>query len=395
MNDAVIVSGARTPVGRFGGSFKDISAPDLGAIAIKAAIERAGISPEMVDEVVLGNAIQAAEAGYAARLASLKSGIPHDTPTIAVNRQCSSGLEAINMAAQLVRTGEAEIVVAGGTENMSQVPFLIEYKARFDGLRMGNSQLVDGLTEGLGCPVNRYHMGVTAENVAERFSVSRSDQDELALISHHRASTAISQGRFSGQITEVSVPQRRGDSIIVTEDEGPRADTTIEGLANLRPVFKKDGTVTAGNASSINDGSAAVVMMSAAKAADLGLKPRMKWHTRGIAGVEPAVMGTGPVPAVEKAMKKSGMSVGDIDVIELNEAFASQALYCIRELDLDIDRTNINGSGISLGHPVGATGAIMTVKLMEEMERSDSSTGLVTMCVGGGQGVATIFERLN
>ena len=395
MNDAVIVSGARTPVGRFGGAFKDVSAPDLGAIAIKAAIERAGISPDMVDEVVLGNAIQAAEAGYAARLASLKSGIPHETPTIAVNRQCSSGLEAINMAAQLVRTGEAEIVVAGGTENMSQVPFLIEYRARFDGLRMGNSQLVDGLTEGLGCPVNRYHMGVTAENVAERFSVSRSDQDELALISHHRASNAITQGRFSDQITEVSVPQRRGDAVIVTEDEGPRADTTIEGLANLRPVFKKDGTVTAGNASSINDGSAAVVMMSATKAADLGLKPRMKWHTRGIAGVEPAVMGTGPVPAVEKAMKKSGMSVDDIDVIELNEAFASQALYCIRELDLDIDRTNINGSGISLGHPGGATGAIMTVKLMEEMERSDSSTGLVTMCVGGGQGVATIFERLN
>ena len=395
MNDAVIVSGARTPVGRFGGAFKDVSAPDLGAIAIKAAIERAGISPDMVDEVVLGNAIQAAEAGYAARLASLKSGIPHETPTIAVNRQCSSGLEAINMAAQLVRTGEAEIVVAGGTENMSQVPFLIEYRARFDGLRMGNSQLVDGLTEGLGCPVNRYHMGVTAENVAERFSVSRSDQDELALISHHRASSAITQGRFSDQITEVPVPQRRGDAVIVTEDEGPRADTTIEGLANLRPVFKKDGTVTAGNASSINDGSAAIVMMSATKAADLGLKPRMKWHTRGIAGVEPAVMGTGPVPAVEKAMKKSGMSVDDIDVIELNEAFASQALYCIRELDLDIDRTNINGSGISLGHPVGATGAIMTVKLMEEMERSDSSTGLVTMCVGGGQGVATIFERLN
>ena len=395
MNAAVIVSGARTPVGRFGGAFKDVSAPDLGAIAIKAAIERAGISPDLVDEVVLGNAIEAAEAGYAARLASLKSGIPHETPTIAVNRQCSSGLEAINMAAQLVRTGEAEIVVAGGTENMSQVPFLIEYRARFDGLRMGNSQLVDGLTEGLGCPVNRYHMGVTAENVAERFSVSRSDQDELALISHHRASNAITQGRFSDQITEVSVPQRRGDAVIVTEDEGPRADTTIEGLANLRPVFKKDGTVTAGNASSINDGSAAVVMMSATKAADLGLKPRMKWHTRGIAGVEPAVMGTGPVPAVEKAMKKSGMSVDDIDVIELNEAFASQALYCIRELDLDIDRTNINGSGISLGHPVGATGAIMTVKLMEEMERSDSSTGLVTMCVGGGQGVATIFERLN
>ena len=395
MNDAVIVSGSRTPVGRFGGAFKDLGAPDLGAIAIKSALEKAGISPDMVEEVIIGNAIQSAEAGYAARLASLKSGIPHDTPTIAVNRQCSSGLEAINMAAQLIRTGEAEIVVAGGTENMSQVPFLIEYQARFDGLRMGNSQLIDGLTEGLGCPVNRYHMGVTAENVAERFSVSREDQDELAAISHQRASMAMSEGRFSNQITEVSVPQRKGDPTVVTEDEGPRPETTIESLATLRPVFKKDGTVTAGNASSINDGAAAVVMMSSRKAAELGLKPRMKWQTRGIAGVEPAVMGTGPVPAVEKAMKKSGMAVNDLDIIELNEAFASQALYCIRELDLDLEKTNVNGSGISLGHPVGATGAIMTVKLMEEMERSDSSTGLVTMCVGGGQGVATIFERLN
>ena len=395
MNDAVIVSGSRTPVGRFGGAFKDLGAPDLGAIAIKSALEKAGISPDMVEEVIIGNAIQSAEAGYAARLASLKSGIPHDTPTIAVNRQCSSGLEAINMAAQLIRTGEAEIVVAGGTENMSQVPFLIEYQARFDGLRMGNSQLIDGLTEGLGCPVNRYHMGVTAENVAERFSVSRGDRDELAAISHQRASMAMSEGRFSNQITEVSVPQRKGDPMVVTEDEGPRPETTIESLATLRPVFKKDGTVTAGNASSINDGAAAVVMMSSKKAAELGLKPRMKWQTRGIAGVEPAVMGTGPVPAVEKAMKKSGMAVNDLDIIELNEAFASQALYCIRELDLDLEKTNVNGSGISLGHPVGATGAIMTVKLMEEMERSDSSTGLVTMCVGGGQGVATIFERLN
>lgn len=395
MNDAVIVSGSRTPVGRFGGAFKDLSAPDLGAIAIKSALEKAGISPDMVEEVIIGNAIQSAEAGYAARLASLKSGIPHDTPTIAVNRQCSSGLEAINMAAQLIRTGEAEIVVAGGTENMSQVPFLIEYQARFDGLRMGNSQLIDGLTEGLGCPVNRYHMGVTAENVAERFSVSREDQDELAAISHQRASMAMSEGRFTNQITEVSVPQRKGDPMVVTEDEGPRPETTIESLATLRPVFKKDGTVTAGNASSINDGAAAVVMMSSKKATELGLKPRMKWQTRGIAGVEPAVMGTGPVPAVEKAMKKSGMAVNDLDIIELNEAFASQALYCIRELDLNLEKTNVNGSGISLGHPVGATGAIMTVKLMEEMERSDSSTGLVTMCVGGGQGVATIFERLN
>tara|TARA_B100000749_G_C18403457_1_gene455845 strand:+ start:80 stop:1267 length:1188 start_codon:yes stop_codon:yes gene_type:complete len=395
MKDAVIVSGARTPVGRFGGAFKDVSAPDLGSQAIKAALERAGITPDMVDEVVIGNAVQAAEAGYAARLASLKSGIPHDVPTIAINRQCSSGLEAINMAAQLIRTGEAEIAVAGGTENMSQVPYMIEYQARFDGLRMGNSTLVDGLTEGLGCPVNRYHMGVTAENVAERFGVSRKDQDELAFISHQRASTAASEGRFTNQITEIEVQQRRSDPVTVSEDEGPRADTTIESLSVLRPVFKKDGTVTAGNASSINDGAAAVVMMSAEKAAALGLKPRMKWHTRGVAGVDPAIMGIGPVPAVQKALGKAGMEVSDIDVIELNEAFASQALYCMRELNLDIDKTNPNGSGISLGHPVGATGAIMTVKIMEEMERSNANLGLVTMCVGGGQGVATVFERLN
>ena len=395
MKDAVIVSGARTPVGRFGGAFKDVSAPELGSQAIKAALERAGITPDMVDEVVIGNAVQAAEAGYAARLASLKSGIPHDVPTIAINRQCSSGLEAINMAAQLIRTGEAEIAVAGGTENMSQVPYMIEYQARFDGLRMGNSTLVDGLTEGLGCPVNRYHMGVTAENVAERFGVSRKDQDELAFISHQRASTAASEGRFTNQITEIEVQQRRSDPVTVSEDEGPRADTTIESLSVLRPVFKKDGTVTAGNASSINDGAAAVVMMSAERAAALGLKPRMKWHTRGVAGVDPAIMGIGPVPAVQKALGKAGMEVSDIDVIELNEAFASQALYCMRELNLDIDKTNPNGSGISLGHPVGATGAIMTVKIMEEMERSNANLGLVTMCVGGGQGVATVFERLN
>ena len=392
---AVIVSGARTPVGKFGGAFKDISAPDLGATAIKAALERAGISPDMVDEVVLGNAIQSAEAGYAARLASLKSGIPYEVPTIAVNRQCSSGLEAINIAAQLIRTGEAEIAVAGGTENMSQVPFLIEYQARFDGIRMGNSTLVDGLTEGLGCPVNRYHMGVTAENVAERFAVSRASQDELAVLSHIRASHAVESGRFDSQIVNVEVPQRKSDPVIVNRDEGPRAETTIEGLSGLRPVFKKDGSVTAGNASSINDGADALVLMTVEKAAELGLTPRMKWHTRGVAGVEPAIMGTGPVPAVQKVVTKAGMNINDIDVIELNEAFASQALYCIRELDLDIEKTNPNGSGISLGHPVGATGAIMTVKLMEEMERSDTNIGLVTMCVGGGQGVATVFERLN
>ena len=395
MRNAVIVSGARTPVGRFGGAFKDISAPDLGAAAIKTALDRAGITADMVDEVVIGNAIQAAEAGYAARLASIRSGIPHETPTMAINRQCSSGLEAINVGAQLIKTGEAEIVVAGGAENMSQVPFLVNYQARFDGLRMGDSTLRDGLTDGLGCPVNRYHMGVTAENVAEQFDVSREDQDELAMISHQRAVAAIGNGKFESQITDIEVPQRRSDPIIVSIDEGPRADTTVESLSNLRPVFKKNGTVTAGNASSINDGAAMVILMSEEKASSLGINPKMKWHTRGAAGVEPAIMGTGPVPAVNKAIHKAGMDISDIDVIELNEAFASQALYCIRELGLDMDKTNVNGSGISLGHPVGATGAIMTVKIMEEMEQSDMNLGLVTMCVGGGQGIATIFERVN
>ena len=394
MQNAVIVSGARTPMGRFGGSFKDVAAPDLGAAAIRAALERAGVSPDMVEEVVLGNALQAQEAGYAARLSSLNAGIPEETPTIAVNRQCSSGLEAINMAAQLIRTGEVDIAVAGGIENMTQVPFMLDPSVRFDGLRMGDSTLRDGLVEGLGCPVNRYHMGVTAENVAERFEVTRESQDELALISHQRAVAAIENGRFDRQITPVSVPQRRGDPVIVDTDEGPRADTSLERLATLRPVFKRDGTVTAGNASSINDGAAAVVLMSEQKAKELGVTPRLRWHARGVAGVDPAIMGIGPVPAVQKALGKAGMEVDDIDLIELNEAFAAQALYCIRELDLDLDKTNVNGSGISLGHPVGATGAVMTVKLLEEIDMRDQSMGLVTMCVGGGQGVATIFERV-
>ena len=393
MHDAVIVSGARTPMGSFGGDLKDVPAPDLGAAAIGAAVERAGLSPDMVDEVVFGNALQATEAGYAARLATLRAGLPEQTPTIAVNRQCSSGLEAINVAAQLVRTGEAGVVVAGGTESMSQVPYMLGYRARFDGLRMGDAPFTDGLVQGLSCPVNYYHMGVTAENVAERFEIGRESQDELALISHKRASAAIDDGRFVDQIVEVTVPQRRGDPTVVEADDGPRADSTLEKLAQLRPVFKRDGTVTAGNASSINDGAAAVVIMSAERAAELGVAPRLRWHARGVSGVEPAVMGIGPVPAVRKALSRAGMTIGDIDLIELNEAFAVQALYCIRELDLDLDSTNVNGSGISLGHPVGATGAVMTVKLMEEMTRRDDETGLVTMCVGGGQGVATIFQR--
>lgn len=395
MQDVVIVSGARTPVGSFGGGLKEVLASDLGVVAIKAAIERAGIAASDVEEVVLGNALQASEAGYSARLAGLKAGIPDETTAIAINRQCSSGLEAINIAAQLIRTGEVDVAIAGGIENMSQSPYMLDPSARFDGFRMGDSTVIDSLVEGLGCPVNRYHMGVTAENVAARFEVSRKDQDELALISHQRAVAAVSEGKFDSQIAPVTVPQRRGDDVIVSADEGPRPDSSLDRLASLRPIFKKDGTVTAGNASSINDGAAAVVLMSSKKAAELGAVPRLRWKARGVSGVEPAIMGIGPVPAVQKVLDKAGMEIGDLDLIELNEAFASQALYCIRELDLDLDATNVNGSGISLGHPVGATGAIMTVKLMEELAARDQEIGLVTMCVGGGQGVATIFERLN
>ena len=394
MQQAVIVSGARTPIGRFGGAFKSFGAPDLGAVAIKAALERTGIDPEEVDEVILGNVLQAADAGYAPRLASLRAGIPEEVPVIAINRQCSSGLEAINLAAQLIRTGDADVVVAGGTENMSMSPYLMR-NVRWDGLRMGKANIDDSLIEGLSCPVNNYHMGVTAENVASRFEVTREDQDQMAVLSHQRASLAVDSGRFEEQIVQVSVPQQRGDPVSIDRDEGPRGDATLEKLAELRPIFKDDGTVTAGNASQINDGAAAVVMMSMEKAKSLGLTPRLEWVSRAVAGVDPAYMGTGPVPAVRKVLQKSGMSLGDIDLIELNEAFAAQALYCIRELDLDMDRTNVNGSGISLGHPIGATGAVMTVKLMEELSLRDEETGLVTMCVGGGQGCATILRRVS
>ena len=394
MQDVVLIEGARTPIGRFGGSLKDISASQLGSIVIKEAISRSGIRESDVEEVVMGNSIQVTESGYAARKASLGAGIPESVPTIAVNRQCSSGLEAINIAAQMIKAGEIDVAVAGGLENMSQSPFLLEYKARFDGLRLGDANMKDSLIEALGCPINLYHMGVTAENVAERFEVSREDQDELALISHTRAVQATKDGKFLNQIINVDIPQRKGEPVAFGSDEGPREDTTLERLSSLKPVFKKDGTVTAGNASSINDGAAAVVLMSRDKAKSLGITPQFRWYARGVAGVEPAIMGIGPVPAVRKALQKASMDINDIDLVELNEAFAAQALYCIRELGLDMEKTNVNGSGISLGHPVGATGAIMTVKLMDELKTRNKSIGLVTMCVGGGQGVATIFERL-
>ena len=394
MREVVIVGGARTPVGRFGGSFKDMPASALGAVAIRAAVERAGIEPGDVDEVIMGNVLQADETGYAARRAMLEAGLPEHVPAMTVNRACSSGLEAINLAVQAVVTGESEVVVAGGADSMSRVPYLMR-GVRFEGPRMGDYAVTDGLTMGLSCPVYDYHMGVTAENVAERFEVGRADQDELALRSHRRAVHAQTQGYFDAQIAPVDVPQRRGDPVRVASDEHPRADATLEGLSKLRPVFRDGGTVTAGNSAGINDAAAAVVVMPRERAEAEGLTPRLRWVARGVSGVDPSVMGIGPVPSTRKVLEKTGMAVGDLDLVELNEAFAAQACYVMRELGMDPDRTNVNGSGISLGHPVGATGAIMTVKLMEELSRTDGQFGLVTMCVGGGQGVSTVFERLN
>jgi len=394
MTDVVIVSGARTAVGRFGGAFKNVQASDLGATVIKAAVERSGIDPGDVDEVILGNVLQAAETGYAARRAMIKAGLPETIPAMTINRACSSGLEAINFAVMAIMSGQAEVIVAGGTESMSTAPYLAR-GIRFDGPRMGDFEMTDSVTMGLACPIYDYHMGVTAENVAERYEVSRDAQDELAVSSHARAIAAQENGYFDEQIVPFEVPQRRGDPVSVTIDEHPRPGTTMEGLSGLRTVFKKDGTVTAGNSAGINDAAAAVVVMSAERAAAEGITPRLKWIGRGVSGVDPAVMGIGPVPSTRKLLEKTGIEIKDIDQIELNEAFAAQAVYVIRELGLDPEKTNVNGSGISLGHPIGATGAIMTVKLMEEMTRRDQQLGLVTMCVGGGQGVSTIFERLN
>ena len=394
MKDVVIVNGARTPIGRFGGAFKDMRGSDLAAIAIAAALTRSGVAPEMIDEVILGNVLQAAETGYTARRAMLAAGIPASVPAMTVNRACSSGLESINLAVQSIITGESEVVVAGGAESMSQSPYLMTGH-RFDGPRMGDVTMTDSLVMGLTCPIHDYHMGVTAENVAEQFGVSRTSQDELAVASHARAVAAQEAGYFDAQIAPVSVPQRRGDPVVVTRDEQPRPNTTVESLAKLPTVFKKQGTVTAGNSAGINDAAAAVVVMSAERARALGLTPRLRWVGRGVSGVDPSVMGIGPVPSTRKVLKKTGMTLDDIDQVELNEAFAAQALDVIRELGMDIEKTNVNGSGISLGHAVGATGATMVVKLMEEMARRDQQRGLVTMCVGGGQGVSTIFERIS
>ena len=391
MEDVVVVSGVRTAIGRFQGAFADTPASDLGAAVIKEAVARAGIGVEHVDSVMLGVVGQVAEDAYLSRVSTIKAGLPVGTPAMNVNRLCGSGLEAINTASRLILSGDADVVVAGGAENMTRMPYYLR-KAR-TGYRMGHDVIEDGVIHMLTDPFNGYHMGVTAENLANMYEVTRLAQDEFASESQRRAIAAIDAGRFTDQILPMTIKAGREEKVFDT-DEHPRA-STVEALQKMRPAFKEGGMVTAGNASGINDGAAAVVLMSAAKAVELGVTPRMRIVARAESGVEPSLMGSGPIPAVRKVLERAGMSIDQIDVIELNEAFASVACACSQELTLDPAKTNPNGGAIALGHPVGATGAILTVKLMYELERTGGRFGIVSLCIGGGQGIATIFERLD
>jgi len=393
MNEVVITSAVRTAVGGFGGSLKDVAPSQLGATVVREAVRRAGLGNDEVGHVALGHVINTEPRDmYIARVAALEAGLAQETPAFTVNRLCGSGLQAIVSAAQIIMLGDAEVAVAGGAESMSRAPYIAP--AHRFGARMGDSVMQDMMTGALSDPFDRSHMGVTAENVAARFGVDREAQDALALTSHRRAAHAIDSGYFREQIVPVVIKSRKGE-ISFDVDEHVRRDITAEGLAGLRPVFQKEnGTVTAGNASGINDGAAALTMMSAKVAAARGVKPLARLVAYAHAGVDPKIMGIGPVPASKAALARAGLTVADIDVIEANEAFAAQACAVSRELGFDPARVNPNGSGIALGHPVGATGAIITVKALYELQRIQGRYALVTMCIGGGQGIAAVFERI-
>lgn len=392
MKEVVIASAARTPIGTFGGSFKTVSAVDLGVAAAKEALKRANIKPEMVEEVIFGNVLQAGLGQNVARQVSIHTGIPIEVPSFTVNKVCGSGLKSVALAAQTILAGEADIVLAGGTENMSQAPYLLK-GARW-GQRMGDGTVEDYMVkDGLWDIFNDVHMGITAENIAEQWNLTREEQDQFAVTSQNRAEESIKTGRFKDEIVPVEVPQRRKDPIIVDTDEYPRMGATLEGMAKLRPAFKKDGTVTAGSSSGINDGAAALVIMSKEKADELGIKPLATIVTYASAGVDPSIMGTGPIPATRKALEKANMTVEDLDLVEANEAFAAQSLAVVKDLGLDTEKTNVNGGAIALGHPIGASGARILVTLLYEMGKRDAKKGLATLCIGGGQGIAVIVKR--
>lgn len=391
--EVVITGAARTAIGKFAGSFKDLPCSDLGAVAIRTAIQRAGVAPEQVDEVIMGCVGQVGEDAFNARLATLKAGLPEKTTAYNVNRLCGSGLQAINSAVHAILQGENEVVVAGGNENMSIQPYLLP-RSRL-GWRLGEATMMDGTLSLVTDPFGRYPMGATAEKVADRYQVSREEQDRFALRSQQLAAAAIRAGRFQDQIAPVEIPQRKGPALVASADEHPRPDTSAESLAKLRPAFREGGSVTAGNSSGINDAGAAVVLMKREKAQALGLKPQLIWVEDAVAAIAPEIMGVAPIFAVQNLLRKAGLTIDDIDVMELNEAFAAQAVAVIRELEIDPDKVNPNGGAIALGHPVGATGAILTVKLMHELKRRQAEWGIVTMCIGGGQGIATLFRNVN
>ena len=391
MREVVIVSACRTPIGSFGGSLKNVSAADLGAITVKEAVKRAGIAPEMVDEVVYGNVLQAGLGQNVARQVSIKAGLPVETTAVTINIVCGSGLKTVAMAAQAIKSGDADIIVAGGTESMSMAPYVVP-SARW-GARMNNGKIVDCMVnDGLWDAFNQYHMGITAENVVEQWGLTREQQDEFAVRSQNLAEAAIKAGKFKDEIVPVVIPNKKGD-IIFDTDEYPKFGATLEKMAKLKPAFKKDGTVTAANASGINDGATALVVMAKDKAEELGLTWLCEIVSYATGGVDPSIMGVGPIVSCTKAMNKAGMTIDDIDLIEANEAFAAQSLAVARDLKFDINKVNVNGGAIALGHPIGCSGARILVTLIYEMMKRDAKTGMATLCIGGGQGQTLIVKR--
>lgn len=392
MHEVVIVAATRTAIGSFQGALASIPAPQLGATIVRRLLEQTGVAAEQVDEVILGQVLTAGSGQNPARQTAIHAGLPFATPALTLNKVCGSGLKALHLAAQAIRCGDADVIIAGGQENMSLSPYVMP-GAR-TGLRMGHAKIVDTMIEdGLWDAFNDIHMGITAENLVDKYNLTREQQDAFAAASQQKASAAIAAGRFADEITPVSIPQRKGDPVIFDTDEQPRAGTTAESLARLRPAFKKDGSVTAGNASTLNDGAAAVMLMSAEKAKELGVPVLARIVAYANAGVDPTIMGIAPVTATQKCLSKAGWTVADLDLIEANEAFAAQALSVNQELGWDTDKINVNGGAIALGHPIGASGCRILVTLLHEMIRRDAKKGLATLCIGGGQGVALAIER--
>lgn len=392
MKEVVIVSAVRTPIGSFGGALKDISAITLGVTALKEAINRIALDPKEIDEVILGNVLQAGLGQNVARQIAIHAGIPDTVPSFTVNKVCGSGLKTVQLAAQAIAAGEADIIIAGGAENMSQAAYILPH-VRF-GLRMGNAQVVDTMVnDGLTDAFHHYHMGVTAENIAEKYGISRQEQDQLALASQQKAEAAIKAGHFKEEIVPVIIPKRKGEPAIIDTDEYPKFGSTIDKLSALQPAFKKEGSVTAGNASGINDGAAILILMSREKAEKLAIKPLVTITSAASAGVPPEIMGTGPIPASHKALAKANMTIDDIDLFEANEAFAAQALSVQKALHIPTEKLNVNGGAIALGHPIGASGARVLVSLIYELKRRKAKNGLATLCIGGGQGIAMIVSH--